>query len=72
VVQATALAPTAARAETLAKPAVLAGGSHASRWLRHGGVLAFDDGTHRVPEPRLPRLVSSRALHRLAAPALRA
>jgi FAD:protein FMN transferase len=72
VVQATALAPSAARAEALAKAAVLSGPSEAPRWLPHGGVLVFDDGTHRVLAQQLPRVISSRVLHRLAAPALRA
>jgi thiamine biosynthesis lipoprotein len=72
VVQATALAPTAARAEALAKAAVLAGPDGAAAWLPHGGVIACDDGSHEVLEPRMGRVVSSAALRRLAAPALRA
>ena len=52
LVQVTALAPTAVTAEVLAKAALLAGPDTAPRWLRGGGVLVFDDGTHRVLEPR--------------------
>jgi thiamine biosynthesis lipoprotein len=48
VVQATALAPTATEAEILAKAAVLSGPERALSWLRHGGVLVFEDGAHRV------------------------
>ena len=48
VVQATALAPTAADAEVRAKAALLTGGEQARYWLRHGGVLVFDDGSHAV------------------------
>ena len=48
VVQATALAPTATEAEILAKAALLSGPERAARWLRHGGVLVFEDGSHRV------------------------
>jgi thiamine biosynthesis lipoprotein len=51
IVQATALAPTALAAETLAKAAVLSGPEGARRWLRHGGLLVFEDGTHHVVEP---------------------
>jgi thiamine biosynthesis lipoprotein len=45
VVQATALAPTAAEAESLSKAAVLAGAEQALSWLAHGGVLVLDDGS---------------------------
>ena len=48
VVQATALAPTAVEAETLAKAAVLSGPAGARAWLPHGGVVVLDDGTHEV------------------------
>ena len=51
VVQATALAPTAALAEIHAKAAVLSGPRGAKRWLRWGGVLVLDDGSHSVFEP---------------------
>jgi thiamine biosynthesis lipoprotein len=47
-VQATALAPTAAEAEALAKAALLSGDDG---WLaEHGGVLVRDDGSHVVVE----------------------
>jgi thiamine biosynthesis lipoprotein len=48
VVQATALAPTATEAEILAKAALLSGPERATKWLRHGGVLVFEGGGHRV------------------------
>ncbi|HET8755151.1 MAG TPA: FAD:protein FMN transferase, partial [Solirubrobacteraceae bacterium] len=43
IVQATAVAPTAVEAEIRAKAALLSGDDG---WLRHGGVLVFDDGGH--------------------------
>ncbi len=46
VVQATAIAPTALEAEIRAKAAVLAGPEQAARWLPHGGVVVFDDGSY--------------------------
>ena len=46
IVQASALAPTAAQAEVLAKAAVLGGPADAARWLRHGGVIVADDGSY--------------------------
>ncbi|HEV7362889.1 MAG TPA: FAD:protein FMN transferase [Solirubrobacteraceae bacterium] len=52
VVQATALAPTALEAEVAAKAAVLSGPAGAPRWLRHGGVVVLEDGSHRVVDPR--------------------
>ena len=48
IVQATALAPTAARAEVLAKAAVLSGPGAAERHLPHGGMLVYDDGSYAV------------------------
>jgi thiamine biosynthesis lipoprotein len=48
IVQATALAPTALAAETLAKAAVLSGPDGARDWLPHGGVLVYEDGSHEV------------------------
>jgi len=48
VVQATALAPTAIEAEIRAKAALLSGPEGAEPWLRHGGVLVFDDGRAQV------------------------
>jgi FAD:protein FMN transferase len=71
IVQATALAATAGHAEALAKAAVLAGPASASRWLAGGGVVVFDDGSHELVAPPRRRVISSAALSRLAAPALR-
>jgi thiamine biosynthesis lipoprotein len=48
VVQATAIAPTAAEAETLSKAALLAGPEHAAWWLPHGGAVVLDDGGFRA------------------------
>ena len=50
--QATALAPTALEAETLAKAAVLGGAEGAEHWLRFGGVLVFDNGDYQVFAPQ--------------------
>ncbi len=50
VVQATALAPTAAEAEALSKAALLSGPDAAASWLRHGGVVVADDGGVEVIE----------------------
>ncbi|MDX6661656.1 MAG: FAD:protein transferase [Solirubrobacteraceae bacterium] len=52
VVQATALAPTALEAEVAAKAAVLSGPGGAARWLRHGGVVVLEDGSHQIHQPR--------------------
>jgi thiamine biosynthesis lipoprotein len=51
VVQATALAPTAAEAEVLAKAAVLSGPARAAEWLSHGGLVVRDDGSYELLEP---------------------
>jgi len=51
VVQATALAPSATLAEIHAKAAVLSGPEGAEAWLPWGGMLVFDDGSHRVLAP---------------------
>ena len=48
VVQATALAPSAAEAEALSKAAILSGPARAREWLVHGGVVVLDDGSHQV------------------------
>jgi thiamine biosynthesis lipoprotein len=48
LVQATALAPTAAEAETLAKAAVLSGPAAAPGWLPHGGLFVREDGSYEV------------------------
>ena len=61
VVSATALAPTAAEAEALAKAALLAG-PRAGRALlaRHGGgVLVLDDGARAAPCRRAARTVAA-------------
>jgi thiamine biosynthesis lipoprotein len=55
VVSATALAPTAAEAEALAKAALLAGPEAGRALLRHGGLLVLDDGAvlrAGAPAPR--------------------
>jgi thiamine biosynthesis lipoprotein len=51
VVQVTALAPSALAAEIKAKAALLSGPTAAPGWLSHGGVIVFDDGSHRVVQP---------------------
>jgi thiamine biosynthesis lipoprotein len=51
IVQVTALAPSALDAEIKAKAALLSGPDAAPRWLAHGGVIVFDDGSHRVLAP---------------------
>jgi thiamine biosynthesis lipoprotein len=51
IVQASALAPTAAQAEVLAKAAILAGPDRAADWLSHGGLIVFDDGSYVSVEP---------------------
>ncbi len=48
VVQATALAPSAAEAETLSKAALLSGPDGAPSWFPHGGVIVLDDGSFDV------------------------
>jgi thiamine biosynthesis lipoprotein len=50
IVQATAVASTAAEAEALSKAALLSGPDEARRWLPHGGVLVLDDGTRQLVE----------------------
>lgn len=44
IVQVTALAPTALRAELLAEAALLSGPDGLERWLPHGGLAIADDG----------------------------
>jgi FAD:protein FMN transferase len=51
IVQVTALAPTALEGEALAKAALLSGPDAAAGWLRHGGVVVFDDLSHLVVAP---------------------
>jgi FAD:protein FMN transferase len=48
IVQITALADTGLVAEALSKAAILAGPEGAEQWLPHGGVIVFDDGSHRA------------------------
>jgi thiamine biosynthesis lipoprotein len=48
IAQVTALAPTAIEAEMRSKAALLSGPDRAAGWLPHGGVVVFDDGSHRV------------------------
>ena len=52
IVQASALAPTALEAESLAKAALLSGPPDGAGRLLHGGLLVFDDGSHAVLEGR--------------------
>jgi thiamine biosynthesis lipoprotein len=59
VVQVTALAPTALEAEIAAKLALLSGRTAARRWLPHGGVIVFDDGSHKVVGPQRVGRVSA-------------
>lgn len=51
VVQATALAPTGLEAEALSKAALLSGAQCARSWLRHGGLIVYDDGSFDVVSP---------------------
>ncbi len=51
IVQVTALAPTATRAEMLTKSTILAGPAEARERLVHGGVVVLDDGSHWIVEP---------------------
>jgi thiamine biosynthesis lipoprotein len=51
IVQATALAPTAAQAEVLAKAAILSGPARAAEWLSHGGLVIADGGGYERLEP---------------------
>jgi FAD:protein FMN transferase len=54
IVQASAVAPTAAQAEVLAKAAVLSGPARAAEWLCHGGVIVSDDGGYARLGPAAP------------------
>ena len=60
VVQITALAPSALLAEVYAKAALLSGPLAARHWLKYGGVIVLDDGSHQVVEP--PPAVDLKAL----------
>ena len=59
----TALAPSALEAEVRAKAAVLSGPRARARWLPHGGVIVFDDGSHRVQSPAPVVTVGQLARH---------
>jgi thiamine biosynthesis lipoprotein len=64
IVQATALAPTAAEAEWRSKAALLSGPVLAARWLAHGGTVVLEDGTSRryaapAPAPTGPTRAAS-------------
>jgi thiamine biosynthesis lipoprotein len=48
IVQVTALAPRGLEAEARAKAALLSGPGAARAWLRHGGVIVYDDGRYEV------------------------
>jgi thiamine biosynthesis lipoprotein len=48
VVQVTALSPTGLQAEARAKAALLSGPGGATRWLPHGGLVIYEDGTSEV------------------------
>jgi thiamine biosynthesis lipoprotein len=48
IVQATALAPTAAEAETRSKAALLSGPAGAATHLEHGGVVVLEGGAVRL------------------------
>ncbi len=72
LVQATALAGTAAGAEMRAKAAVLSGPAGAARWLPEGGVIVRDDGSYEVlggavasrSAPSVPKVASRSASQR--------
>ena len=51
IVQATALSPTAAQAEVLAKAAILSGPARAAEGLSHGGLVISDGGGYERLEP---------------------
>jgi thiamine biosynthesis lipoprotein len=53
IVQATAIAPTGVLAEALSKAALLSGPGTAEGWLTRGGVIVYDDGSHRIVRPAL-------------------
>lgn len=68
IVQVTALAPSALAAEIKAKAAILSGPRRASRWLSHGGVLVFDDGSHQLVPPPVTVTPSDLSRHLRPAP----
>ena len=61
LVQVTALAPTAARAEILAKAALLSGPVGAAEWLTYGGLVVSDDGSYELLAPAGSRPVPTRS-----------
>jgi thiamine biosynthesis lipoprotein len=70
LIGATALAPTALQAETLAKAAVLAGPHAGPRWLSMGGGILFaEDGTATPVDPRPVVRLGDLAPHRAGASA---
>jgi FAD:protein FMN transferase len=66
VVQVTALAPGALLAEIRAKAAILSGPRAARAWLPDGGVIVFDDGSHRTIEPPVEVTSGQPAVNRAA------
>jgi thiamine biosynthesis lipoprotein len=67
IVQATALAPTAAQAEALAKAAILSGPARAPEWLSHGGLVISDDGAYeRLERPASGSGARARAASQVA------
>jgi thiamine biosynthesis lipoprotein len=68
VIGATAVAPSALEAETLAKAAVLAGPHAGVRWLgAHGGVLFTEDGSAVPVRPQPVVRLTELAVHRSGA-----
>lgn len=68
LIGATALAPSALEAETLAKMALLGGPLRARRWLaEHGGVIVHDDGDVELIGPLADPLCAQADAHRWAA-----
>jgi thiamine biosynthesis lipoprotein len=61
IVQVTALAPSVLMAEICAKAALLGGPRRAAGWLAQGGVIVYEDGSHRVIEPP-PRVSAAELL----------
>jgi thiamine biosynthesis lipoprotein len=69
IVQVTALAPSALTAEIRAKAALLSGPYGATGWLRDGGAIVFDDGSHQVVQP--PAVLTPKDLSGFLHPAAR-
>jgi thiamine biosynthesis lipoprotein len=51
IVQVTAIAPSGVEAEWRTKAALLSGPQRALRWLPHGGLVVFDDGSLELADP---------------------